>query len=57
MEAYDPDTDSWSTVVSMPVGRHASGAVVIGNVAYIVGGNKGCGGSQPAKDVLVFKLN
>jgi N-acetylneuraminic acid mutarotase len=55
VEAYDPESDRWTPMAPMPVGRHASGAVVINGEAYIIGGNMGCGGSRPAKDVLVFK--
>lgn len=56
VEAYDPATNSWTTLTPMPDGRHAAAGVVMNGEAYLIGGNIGCGSSQPANTVLVFRL-
>jgi N-acetylneuraminic acid mutarotase len=38
IEAYDPLTDSWSTLPSMPMPRHGAAGAVIGNRLYLVSG-------------------
>src|SRR6185312_314902 len=35
---YDPLTDSWSTLPSMPMPRHGAAGAVIGNCLYLVSG-------------------
>ena len=35
---YDPLTDSWSTLPSMPMPRHGAAGAVIGNRLYLVSG-------------------
>jgi len=37
-------------------GRHAAAAAVVGDQAYLFGGNLGCGGGRPSKEVLAFRL-
>ena len=39
VEAYDPASDSWSIMPSMPVSRHGLAAGVIGNKLILVGGD------------------
>jgi len=39
VEAYDPATDSWSILPSMPVSRHGLAAGVVGNKFILVGGD------------------
>src|SRR5580692_4135771 len=39
VEAYDPATDSWSIMPSMPVSRHGLAAGMIGNRFILVGGD------------------
>jgi N-acetylneuraminic acid mutarotase len=56
VEAYDPRTDRWTPLPPLQPGRHAAGAVVVGQQAYLFGGNMGCGGNRPSKDVLSFRL-
>jgi N-acetylneuraminic acid mutarotase len=56
VEAYDPRTDQWIALPPLPAGRHAAAAVAIGEQAYIIGGNLGCGGNRPSKEVLAFRL-
>ena len=56
VEAYDPRTDRWTALPPLQPGRHAAGAVVVGPQAYLFGGNMGCGGNRPSKDVLSFRL-
>jgi N-acetylneuraminic acid mutarotase len=45
VEAYDPATDSWSIMPSMPVSRHGLAAGVIGNRLILVGGDVQSSGS------------
>ena len=56
VEAYDPRTDRWTTLPALQQGRHAAAAVAVGEQAYMFGGNLGCGGNRPSKEVLVFRL-
>lgn len=56
-EVYDPKTDRWTALPALPVGRHAAGGVVVGDQAYLIGGNNGCGGNKPANDILTLRLN
>ena len=37
-ESYDAGTDEWTSLPSMPVPRHGTGAATIGEVIYIPGG-------------------
>ncbi len=55
VEAYDPRTDRWIALPPLQAGRHAAAAVAVGGHAYLLGGNIGCGGNQPSKEVLVFQ--
>jgi N-acetylneuraminic acid mutarotase len=45
VEAYDPATDVWSIMPSMPVSRHGLAAGVIGNRLILVGGDVQSSGS------------
>lgn len=45
VEAYDPVTDTWETMPSMPVSRHGLAAGVIGNRLHLVGGDVQSAGS------------
>jgi len=38
VEAYDPATDSWTSLAPMPTPRHGTGAVAFGGVVYVPGG-------------------
>jgi N-acetylneuraminic acid mutarotase len=55
-EAYNPMTNSWASLPAMAQGRHAASAVAVGPVMYILGGNNGCGGVRPLKDVQTLRL-
>jgi N-acetylneuraminic acid mutarotase len=55
-EVYDPATNKWTVLPSLPVGRHAGAATVVGDTAYVIGGNNGCGANRPAKEILAFRL-
>ena len=55
-EAFDPKTGKWTTLAPLPETRHAFGAATVGDTLYFVGGTHGCGGRNPATDVLSFKL-
>lgn len=56
VEAYDPRTDQWIALPALRPGRHAAAAVAVGEQAYLLGGNIGCGGTGPSKDVLAFRM-
>jgi len=45
VEAYDPASDTWSIMPSMPVSRHGLAAGVIGNRLILVGGDVQSSGS------------
>lgn len=53
--AYDPKTDSWVALASLPEGRHAFGAATVAGVAYFAGGALLCGGGASA-DLLTLTL-
>jgi len=56
VEAYDPRTNRWTSLPPLQPGRHAAAAVAVGPTAYMFGGNNGCGGNRPTKDVLTFRM-
>ena len=56
VEAYDPGTDRWTTLPTLPSGRHAAAAVAVGERAYVFGGNLGCGGNRPSREVLALSV-
>ena len=56
VEAYDLKTGQWTALPPLQPGRHAAAAAVVGDQAYLFGGNLGCGGNRPSKDVLAFRL-
>ena len=56
VEAYDPQSDQWTALPALPSGRHAASAAAIGEQAYLFGGNLGCGGNRPSKEVLAFRI-
>ena len=47
-EVYDPRRDRWQKVAPMPIPRHGTGAVAIGNTIYIPGGGDAIAGSPVA---------
>ena len=53
--AYHPETDSWSTLVPLPQGRHAFSAATVGDVAFFAGGATVCGGGATT-DLLALTL-
>jgi N-acetylneuraminic acid mutarotase len=55
-EVYDPAANKWTALPSLPAGRHAGAAIVVGDTAYVIGGNNGCGANRPAKEILAFRL-
>jgi N-acetylneuraminic acid mutarotase len=55
-EVYDPAANRWTALPPLPEGRHAGAAVVVGDQAYVLGGNNGCGANRAATDVLTFRL-
>lgn len=66
VEAYDPSTGDWThsdprigrftaVLQALAPGRHAAAAAVVGDRAFVFGGNTGCGGTGPSRDVLMFR--
>ena len=55
-EAYDPATDSWSTLAPLPTPRHGFGAAVFDNAVYTPGGAPTNGGNQQSDVNEVFRL-
>jgi N-acetylneuraminic acid mutarotase len=56
VEAYDPRTNQWMALPALQQGRHAASAVAVGDRAYLFGGNLGCGGNRPSKEMLTFRF-
>ncbi len=56
VEAYDPDTSSWSTKSSLNHGRHGTQAIVSGNGIYILGGSPNRGGGNQ-RNMEVYGVN
>jgi len=59
VEAFDPASNSWSILPSMPVSRHGLAAGVIGNRLILVGGDvqssgTGIAASTSEVDAFVF---
>jgi len=55
-EVYDPAANKWTALPPLPVGRHAGAAISLGDQAYVIGGNNGCGANRAAKEILTFRL-
>lgn len=53
--AYDPKTDRWTTLASLPQARHGFGAGTVRNISYFVAGAKLCGGGSSA-DTLALRF-
>ena len=35
---YDPDTNTWTTLASLPTGRHGPSGATINGITYVAGG-------------------
>jgi N-acetylneuraminic acid mutarotase/TorA maturation chaperone TorD len=46
-EEYDPTTNSWRKIASMPTARYALATAVVGNKIYAMGGDSGGYGGNP----------
>jgi N-acetylneuraminic acid mutarotase len=57
VNAYDPESDTWATLASLPQGRHAFGAATAAGVAYFAGGALVCGGGISTTDLLALSLD
>lgn len=55
-EAYDPNTDRWTSLAPMPHGRHGFGGDVIGDDAFFVGGSLSPGDKGATDQLLMFHL-
>ena len=56
VQGYDPKTNTWRTLTSLPGARQAFGAATIGSAAYFPGGTLRCGGLGLTDQMLVFRL-
>jgi N-acetylneuraminic acid mutarotase len=56
VSAYDPKTDTWTTLTPLPQGRHAFGAATAAGVAYFAGGALVCGGGVSTTELLGLTL-
>lgn len=56
VERYDPLSDTWKYVASLPFGRFNPMGAAVNGLAYVFGGanNPGCGSATPLKDVLRY---
>jgi hypothetical protein len=55
-EAYDIKANTWRTLAPMPSGRHATGAVTIGDHVYMAAGSLTPGGIGATNQTLEFTL-
>lgn len=55
MECYDVATDTWATLASMPTGRCAAAAAVVGNAIYVIGGRSTGGGPGSGIELVVVE--
>jgi hypothetical protein len=55
-EAYDLKAAHWTTLATMPAGRHGFGAAAVGDTLYFAGGALGCGGGGLTNELLTFRL-
>jgi hypothetical protein len=53
VEAYDPATDTWTLVDTMPTPRHGLGAVALGSRIYLPGGSARQGGFGYGRTTLL----
>lgn len=53
VEAYDPATDTWALLDTMPTPRHAFSAVVVGDRIYLPGGSTRQGGFGYGRTMLL----
>jgi N-acetylneuraminic acid mutarotase len=60
IEVYDPATNTWSELPTMPTARHGVSVAAIGNRLYVVGGQiqgggtGGAGGTSDSNEVYTF---
>jgi N-acetylneuraminic acid mutarotase len=47
LEAYDPATNTWAILPSMPIPRHGVGTAFLGNRLHLVSGKITSGGYTP----------
>jgi len=61
LEAYDPETNRWTTLPTMSIARYGVGAAVVGNRLFVIGGHVqagSLGGEDANTDVNeVFELS
>ena len=54
LEAYDPASNSWTTLAAMPTARSAAGGGVVNGILYVVGGAIGTNASVPVGTVEAY---
>lgn len=55
VEAFDPATGAWTTLPPLPVGRHGTQAVVVGNAVHLIAGSRNRGGGPELADHWVLR--
>jgi hypothetical protein len=55
-EQYDPATNTWRYVASLPFGRYSPSGAAAGGFAFVIGGtnNPGCGAAPPLAAVMRY---
>jgi N-acetylneuraminic acid mutarotase len=56
VEAYNPKTNTWTTLARLPSARQAFGGATVGSAAYFPGGTLRCGGLALTDQMLAFRL-
>ncbi|GLR70499.1 Kelch repeat-containing protein [Agaribacter marinus] len=52
--AFDPETDKWSEILTMPSARHGHGSVTLNNKLYIMGGAAKVGPQETLATTLIL---
>jgi hypothetical protein len=56
VDAYDPGTDSWTTVAALPQAVQGTGAVVVDGRLFVPGGGPSAGGAEQTTLLQVLAL-
>jgi N-acetylneuraminic acid mutarotase len=56
VDAYDPDTDTWTALISLPHPMQGIGAAVVGGQLFVPGGGPTAGGTQQSTELHVLSV-